>query len=280
MNEYLNKTTTGDNVALCRRLPGESIDLVVTSPPYDDMGADLIPGRQNKIREYDGYEWDFVGLAAELWRVIKPGGVVVWVVNDPSVDGGESLASARQKIYFSDLGFRIHDTMIYQKAGPAHPSRNRYYQVFEYVFVLSKGEPKTYNPIADRKNKWFGEKWSKIRSRRKANGELKTDTWNSNEGGEYGVRFNIWKYAVGYGYHGDDLAHEHPASFPEALAQDHILSWSNPGDLVLDPFMGSGTVAKMAIQTGRTFIGFEISEKYTKLANRRVHGANLPLFAR
>lgn len=270
-----NKTHCGDNVELCRQLADDSIDLVVTSPPYDDMTLDYEPITKDGMRDYKGYTWEFKALSRELYRVVKGGGVVVWVVGDPVVDGSESLASSLQKIYFHDVGFRIHDTMIYQKNGPAHPESVRYYQVFEYAFVLSKGAPASFSPLKDRKNRWansFGTK-----SLRGKDGELMPQK-KRKDSGEYGVRFNIWKYNTGSGFHGDPLTHEHPASFPEKLAHDMIVSWSCPGDMVLDPFMGSGTTGKMALQTGRRFLGFELSEEYTALANKRVKGANLPLF--
>jgi len=232
------------------------------------------------LRTYNGYTFDFDVIAAQLWRVTKPGGVVVWVVGDATVNGSETLNSMRQAIHFQELGFNV-ETMIYMKSGPSYPSQDRYYQVFEYMFIVSKGAPKTFNPLKDRENRWYGEKWSKVRTRRNAEGELKRTTWSKDEGERLGVRFNIWQYAVGgAGNHGDELAHKHPATFPEALALDHILSWSNPGDLVLDPMCGSGTVGKMCVLTGRRFIGIDISAEYVELTRERIAKvlAQPPLF--
>lgn len=246
-------------------LEAESIDMVLTSPPY------------GKLRDYNGYSFDFCKIADELWRLIKPGGVVVWIVGDETIDGSESGVSFMQALYFKEIGFRLHDTMIYMKAGPAYPAQTRYYQVFEYMFIFSKGAPKTFNPLKDRENRWYGQKWSKVRTRREKDGTLSSQKWYADEGNPEGVRFNIWQYANGYGNHGDDFAHEHPASFPEALAEDHILSWSNPGDTILDPMMGSGTTGKMALAHKCNFIGIDISRDYVDIAKRRIIEAQMQL---
>lgn len=251
----------GDCLELLPRMKPGSVDLTVTSPPYDNL------------REYDGTPFVFDPIPSELYRVTKPGGVLVWVVGDKKIKGSESGTSFRHALAFMQVGFRLHDTMIYMKAGPSYPSKNTYYQVFEYMFVFSKGKLKTFNPIKDRENRWWGEKWSKIRTRRQHNGDLKSQIWYADEGDKIGVRFNIWQYQVGHGYHGDEYCHKHPASFPEALAQDHILSWSNPGDLVLDPLMGSGTTGKMAMVTGRKFVGIERYTKYFDNAVERLEAA-------
>jgi site-specific DNA-methyltransferase (adenine-specific) len=239
-------------------LPAEFVDLTVTSPPYGAM------------RAYNGYVFEFEPIAAQLFRVTKPGGVLVWVVNDET-ENGESGESFRQALFFKQCGFWLWDTMLYMKHGPAYPEQTRYYQVFEYMFVLSKGKPKTFNPIKDRVNRWFGEKWSKVRSRRQKDGELVRTAWEDGESGKLGVRFNIWQYDVGgQGNHGDPLCQAHPASFPEALAEDHIRSWSNAGDLVLDPLCGSGTTLKMAKLLGRHWLGCDISAEYVALSQKRL----------
>ena len=256
----------GDSAHVLKTFEQDCIDLTVTSPPYDNL------------RTYNGFTFDFETIARELYRVTKPGGVVVWVVGDATVNGSETTTSAEQKIFFRNLGFNIHDTMIYEKNGPAYPSKDKYYQVFEYMFVFSKGTPNTFNPIKDRENRWYGQKWSKGRTRRDVGGNLKYQDWYKDEGEKFGVRFNIWRIFGGAGYTTkDEYTYVHPAMFPEALARDHILSWSNPGDLVLDPFAGSGTTLKMAKETGRHYVGIEISEEYCKLIERRVLAANVPL---
>jgi len=224
-----------------------------------------------------GYQFNFEAVAQELYRVTKQGGVVVWIVGDQTIEGSESGTSFKQALYFKKIGFKIHDTMIYMKAGPSYPSQDKYYQVFEYMFVLSKCNPITFNPIKDRENRWYDQKWSKVRSRRNKEGVLKETTWTDPEGEKLGTRFNIWQYQVGYGHHGDEFAHKHPASFPEELAEDHILSWSNEGDTVLDCMMGSGTTGKMAHKHKRKFIGMEVSEEYFDIAKKRIIKAQLQL---
>ena len=232
------------------RLEADSIDLVVTSPPYDNL------------RSYNGYSFDFEAVALSLLRVIKNGGVAVWVVGDASKNGSETLSSFRQAIFFQEIGFTIHDTMIYQKHNFSNPSMNRYHQIFEFMFVISKGKPKTFNPIKDRPNVEAGKigSWGKNTSRQ-VDGTMLERSRKVNS--EFGMRYNIWRIKT-------EMKPMHPAQFPEQLATDHILSWSNPGELVYDPFMGSGTTAIAAIKTHRNWIGSEISQEYTNQANKRI----------
>ncbi|WP_249436130.1 site-specific DNA-methyltransferase [Paenibacillus sp. Marseille-Q4541] len=236
-------------------IPDDYIDLTVTSPPYDEL------------RSYEGFNFNFKETAKQLLRVTKSGGVVVWIVGDATIKGCESLTSFTQALYFKELGFNVHDTMIYEKINPTPMKGNRYQQSFEYMFILSKGKPKTFNPLKikkkymeNRKNKKYNKAvdGKTIEHVYKANSEMKTI-------------HNIWRYTVGlYNSTSDKIAFQHPAIFPEKLAEDHILSWSNEGDIVLDPFMGSGTVAKMALLNKRKYIGFEVSNKYIQIANERV----------
>lgn len=238
------------------------IDLTVTSPPYDNL------------RNYNGYSWDFEGLAKQLYRVTKQGGVVVWVVGDATVNGSESGTSFRQALYFMGCGFNLHDTMIYEKDSLNMPQSNRYYQVAEYMFVLSKGSPKTANLLQE-KTIHRGNNHSS--TTRQVDGTLKNHKYETGKATRN--KGNVWRFGSGYMKSTTDKqAFDHPAMFPEALAQDHILSWSSPGDLILDPFVGSGTTCKMAKENGRHWIGIDISEEYCKLAEKRVRGANVPLF--
>lgn len=266
-----NVILCGDNSSILSTFPDEFIDLTVTSPPYDDMTEDFIPLPKRGMRKYNGYVWDFKRLAGELYRVTKPGGVVVWVVNDPTIDGSESIASSLQKIYFRRVGFNV-ETMIYRPDGTGAKGSNYYYwQGFEYMIVLAKGNPKTHNLIKDKKNLKPG----KIQRSNPKSEVLETRKRDKYTIQEYGIRDNVWSYAVGQ--NGDDPG-DHPAPFPEDLAKDHILSWSNPGDIVLDPFIGSGTTAKKAKELGRYFIGIDVSPEYCKLAEKRIAATSPPLF--
>jgi DNA modification methylase len=252
-----NRIICGDNCEVMRTMPSESIDLVVTSPPYDNL------------RTYGGHPWDFEGVAQELWRLIKPGGVVVWVVNDATVNGSETGTSFRQALRFMDIGFSLHDTMIYEKHSFRFPDETRYYQVSEYMFVLSKGKPKAYNPIEDRVVARAGEKVRGTTIDAKGNRTSVNHVERVMK--EIGVRHNVWRYAGVPGAGTKDMsAYNHPAIFPEALARDHILSWSNEGDIVLDPFSGSGTTAKMAKHNGRQYIGIEVNLEYVKISLKRL----------
>lgn len=236
------------------------VDLTITSPPYDDL------------RDYKGYSFNFDEIAKEIYRVTKNGGVLVWVVGDATIKGSESGTSFRQALFFMECGFKLHDTMIYEKNGSAYPANdksNRYSQIFEYMFVLSKGFPKCSNLLKDKANRWSGSGTFGKNIERLKNGEI------SQRGKfivpEYSIRNNIWKINNGYGYSSEDeIAHKHPAIFPEKLAADHIFTWSNEGDVVYDCFGGSGTTAKMAHRLKRNWIISEISEEYCTIANKRL----------
>ncbi len=242
----------GDNVEVLRReVKDNSVQLTVTSPPYDNL------------RKYNGFTWDFPAVARELYRVAKQGGVVVWVVADATVNGSETGTSFRQALYFMGLGFGLHDTMIYQKDNVMPLNHNRYDPCWEYMFVFSKGRPSTFNGI--RQPCLTAGKTSHVTN---ANAEAGSSTKNR---GVVVVHKadkllnNVWVVHPGH-------VKGHPAPFPEALARDHILSWSNPGDTVLDPFVGSGTTGKMAVLNGRDFIGIDISPEYVALSNERING--------
>jgi len=225
------------------------------------------------MRTYKGFSFNFEEVAKELYRITKDGGVVVWVVSDATIKGSETGTSFRQALYFKEIGFNIHDTMIYQKDSCPFPETNRYYPAFEYMFIFSKGKPKTVNLIADKPNKTYGEKITG--TVRNSDGTLKPHASVKNKTNktvkEFGVRTNVWQYSPGYNKSTKDkYAYKHPAMFPEQLAEDHIISWSNPGDIVFDPFVGSGTTAKMALLNGRNYIGIDISEEYCEIARQRV----------
>ena len=258
----------GDCLEAMATLPDGCIDLTVTSPPYDNL------------RTYNGYTFDFEGIARELYRVTKQGGVVVWVVGDATIKGSETGTSFRQALYFKDVcGFNLHDTMIYQRSR-APLNHSRYEQHFEYMFVLSKGSPVKFNPKVE-PCKQAGKSRAGITMRQAAgNGQLALAHKTQGAVKSHKIAGNVWSYAVGNnGSATDRLAHKHPAIFPEQLAADHIASWSNPGDVVLDPFMGSGTTGKMALLAGRKFIGIEISEEYLAIASERIAAAQPRLVA-
>jgi len=243
----------GEASDVMKQMPDNSIPLTVTSPPYDNL------------RDYKGYSFNFEAIAKELYRITKPGGVVVWVVGDATINGSETGTSFRQALYFKEIGFNLHDTMIYQKNSYPFPPSNRYFGVFEYMFVLSKGSPDTFNLM---RTKTIGKKHT-TSTTRQANGKMEATKYAL--GKDDRICDNVWKYDVGYGKSStDDAQFEHPATFPEQLAIDHIISWSNEGDAVLDCFMGSGTVAKACCRMKRKYIGIEISAEYCELIKKRI----------
>ena len=266
MNKLLGKINNDDCIKFMKKLPDNCIDLTVTSPPYDDL------------RDYENkLVWDyntFRKVARELYRVTKKGGIVVWVIGDKTDKGNKSLTSFKHALYFQEVGFNIYDVIIYEKAGSGPPHPNRYFNSFEYMFVMSKGKPKSVNLLKDKKNSCAGMSTFGDITRREKDGSL------TNKGkkviNEYGVRTNIWRYNNGKGFSSKDkIAYEHPATFPEKLVEDHIKSWSNPGDIVFDPFGGSGTTAKVSIELDRQWIYVEKVAKYCDVAKRRLENVGV-----
>lgn len=258
----------GDCLDVMKSFEENSIDLTVTQPPYDNL------------RTYNGNisQWSFEKfqeIARELFRVTKNGGVVVWVVADATIKGSETGTSFKQALWFMECGFNLHDTMIYMKDNPPPVGGNkRYYQQFEYMFVFSKGQPSIFNPILEkRRNKWNDKRTYRTRPvTRKKDGTFDKKLVKVNNG-DIKIQ-NVWCYVVSGGQQATDkIAYEHPAIFPEQLANDHILQWSDEGCVVLDPFMGSGTTGKMQILNNRNFIGIELDKEYFDISVRRIKEA-------
>ncbi|MGG1363552.1 site-specific DNA-methyltransferase [Bacillus velezensis] len=251
----VNKIYNFDCLQGMRLINDNSIQLTVTSPPYDEL------------RNYNGFKFNFEDTAKELFRITKEGGIVVWVVGDSTVKGSETGTSFKQALYFKEIGFNLHDTMIYEKQNPTPMRGNRYQQCFEYMFIFTKGKPNIFNPIMTKK-KYMESRKVKHYNKNKEGKQLSREYKSTND---MKVIHNIWRYSVGLNNSSKDkIAFQHPAIFPEKLAEDHILSWSNEGDIVLDPFMGSGTTAKMAALNNRNYIGFEVSSEYIKIAEERI----------
>lgn len=244
------------------RMNDNFINLTVTSPPYDDL------------RNYNGYSFDFEGIAKELYRVTKDGGVVVWVISDATIKGSETGTSFKQALFFKECGFNLHDTMIWNKKTftATGSLKVRYAPVFEYMFIFSKGKPKTFNPIKDRKNKTFNNIYKTSTVRQKDGTTKKIN--NPKPIKEFGQRHNIWNISTAKPFE------NHPAAFPVNLAYDHIISWTKINDLVFDCFMGSGTTAIACLKSNRNYIGSEISSEYYKSCQERIkqHKAQQRLF--
>lgn len=264
MQDLINKIYNADCLEFMKQLPDKSIDLVLTSPPYDNLRT------YNDTLVWNENIWK--NIIKELFRIIKVGGVCVWIVGDATINGSETGTSFKQALYFKEIGFNLHDTMIWNKScfSSVGSLQNRYAPVFEYMFILSKGFIKTFNPIKDRKNMHGGEKCSG--TIRNADGSMKPFSKKITIN-EYGQRFNIWLQSP----HRQSGIGRHPAPFPENLAEDHILSWSNENDIVFDPMSGSGTTLKMAMKNNRRFIGCEISEEYCEIIKQRLENYNKQL---
>ena len=248
----INKIYCESNLETMAKMPDNFVDLVVTSPPYDGL------------RKYNRFSFPFEDIASELYRILKVGGTLVWIVGDETKDGTESGTSFIQALHFKNIvGFKLHDTMIYHRHG-RFPMASRYWQNFEYMFVWSKGNPNTFNGLREPRE-YTDNRTKKAFGRNKDNS---VDLGYSSKD-ETRLKRNVWRYFAGGGAN-DKIASQHPAIFPEQLANDHIISWSNENDLIYDPFMGSGTTAKMAILNNRKYIGSEISKDYCKIIETRI----------
>ena len=253
MNIKPNEIYCDDCVNFMKQMDENCVDLTVTSPPYDNL------------RDYKGYSFDVESIAKELYRVTKKGGVVVWVVGDKIINGNKTLTSFKQALIFQEVGFKVHDVMIYKKKNTPFMRSNAYTNCFEFMFVFSKGKVNTFNPIME---KTARNGYEMLVSNKKADGINNKVLGKLNE---EKVKTNIWEYAVGLGGTTTDrIAFKHPAVFPEKLAADHIGSWSNEGDLVFDPMCGSGTTCKMALLLKRNYIGCDISQEYVDVAKERL----------
>jgi len=256
IKEFKNKIIQGDCLDVMKKIPKSSIDMVITSPPYDNL------------RTYKGFTFEFEKIVNELDRIIKDGGVVVWVVSDATISGTETGTSFKQALYFKEVGFNLHDTMIFKKKNPIPQIyRKRYNNEFEYMFIFSKGSVKTHNPIMVdclhaglELGSTTYKNYSKSEQKR---GKIANPVKSKK------IKGNIWEYVVGKNLE-DQEAKGHPAPFPCALARDHISSWSNEGDIVLDPMCGSGTTCKVSKQLGRNYIGIDISHEYCEIARNRL----------
>jgi len=263
MSDQNIKLLLGDCLERMKEIPDGSVDLTVTSPPYDNL------------RTYNGNndQWGehvWKAVLADIYRVTKDGGVVVWVVGDATIKGSETGTSFKQALWAMECGFRLHDTMIYEKGVVAFPESVRYNNKMEYMFVFSKSKPNCFNGIKDHKNVSYGRKVTGYD--RCQDGGKKERHGLGNICPEYSLRGNVWKmWNLSRGFHT-----KHPATFPEQLANDHIISWSNSGDTVLDPFMGSGTTGVACLNTGRDFIGIELDKGYFDIAEKRINAGARP----
>jgi len=242
------------NLETMKRMPDNFVDLVVTSPPYDDL------------RTYNGYSFDFEIVVKELYRVMKQGGVIVWVIGDATVKGSETGTSFRQALFFMECGFNLHDTMIYLKSNPVPMTHNRYEQQFEYMFVFGKGKLKSFNPIMQ-PCKTAGKKYNIKRNRVYDGNSQRHFRDEEIVTASEKYKYNVWEYSIGTD---KNKSNAHSAIFPEQLANDHIISWSNEGDIVYDPFAGSGTTGRMAILNKRKCIMSEISSEYCEIIKKRL----------
>ena len=259
-----NSIVLGDCVEGMRSLPPDLVPCTVASPPY---GA---------LRHYHGnHQFDFEAAAAELWRITRPGGVVCWVVREEVVDGSESGEASEQRLFFRDLGFRLHQTIVMERYGSRARSPGRYGESLEYAFILAKGKPATVRLLRDRRNKTAGKLVTA--THRYPDGSYRVQRY---EVDEWGYRKAVWYFAQGMHVATDPVARLHQAPMPEAMAEDLILSYSREGDLIFDPFAGVATTAKMALLNHRNYFGYEINAIYHARGEERLRAARMEYLSR
>lgn len=262
----MNMIYNEDCLETMKRLPSGSIDLVLTSPPYDNMrqygGDKTYHQRLNET----GYSFQFEEIANELYRILKPGGIIMWNIQDQIIKGSKTGNSMRQALYFMEIGLNLHDHLIWQKTGTPFPSQYRYRNVWENMFIFSKGKPNTFNPIM-KKNKTGGRVWDRRRERNHEG--LIEETDRVIKINEYGIDDNVWLIPNGYANAKHFKGMEtHPAIFPDEIARRHIITWTNEGDIVYDPFLGSATTTKIAKELNRQWIGSEIHTPYFEVCKK------------
>lgn len=256
ISNFINKIIEGNCTEIMRQFDDDVIDLTVTSPPYDDL------------RNYKGFVFPFEEIAQELYRITKPGSVLVWVVADATIDATETGTSFKQALFFKEIGFNLHDTMIFRKKNPIPQIyRKRYTNEFEYMFVFSKGVIKIHNPIMiDCMHAGLelnGTTYKNYSKNEQTRDKLAKPVKDKK------IKGNIWEYVVGKKQE-DQEAKGHPAPFPCELVRDHIFSWTKPGSIVLDPMCGSGTTPRVACEMNRNYIGIDVSQEYCEIARERV----------
>jgi site-specific DNA-methyltransferase (adenine-specific) len=261
IEKYINQIIEGNCIDIMKEFDDEVIDLTITSPPYDDL------------RNYKGFVFPFENIAKELFRITKQGGVVVWVVADATIKSTETGTSFKQALYFKEIGFNLHDTMIFRKKNPIPQIyRKRYNNEFEFMFVFSKGVVKTHNSLmVDCMHAGLELNGTTYKNYSK-NEQVREKLANPVK--DKKIKGNIWEYVVGKKQE-DQEAKGHPAPFPCQLVRDHVFSWTNPDDIVFDPMSGSGTTCRVAAEMERKYIGIDISSEYCEIARKRIKNVEM-----
>ena len=262
----INQIFNEDCLETMKRMPDNYVDLILTSPPYDNMRS--YGGNKNYHQRLNqtGFSFDFEGIAKELTRVLKPGGVIMWNVQDQTIKGSRTGNSMRQALFFmEECGLFLHDHLIWYKTGTPFPSIYRYRNVWENMFILTKGKPNTFNPIL-KKNKTGGASRNRRRERNH-NGELvmKERVVTTKE---YGIDDNVWYITNHFNVTDEMKKYGHPAVMADEVAKRHIQSWTNEGDVVYDPFLGAATTTRLAKQMNRNWIGSEIHKPYFDISKK------------
>jgi hypothetical protein len=256
--QWRNAILLGDALEILSRIPAGSIPLTLFSPPYDG------------IRDY-GKNWslDYKTLGRLLFGATCDGGVCAVVIGDGTKDFAKSLTTFRWAVDWVDnTGWRLFECCIYSRHGnPGAWWTQRFRVDHEYILIFFKGDrlrcfDKTALMIP---SKHAGKVYSG--TDRLTNGGFKKIEPKAVN--DLKCRGTIWGYATSNS-EGNRTKLEHPATFPDRLADDLIHCFSKPGDLVFDPMCGSGTTCVMAAKAKRDYLGIEINPEYHSIAMKRI----------
>ena len=253
----VNKIICDDNVKFLSTLPENCIDMVVTSPPYDNL------------RDYNGFQLDLSGVGEQLFRVLKPGGIVAVIIQDSTQDGRKTLTSFRMIVNWCDtIGFGLFENCIYSRQGVEGAWWKKRFRVdHEYIPLFIKGKRPAYFNKEELKipSKHGGKTMTGAATRNKDGTQQKSRSVYINP---MKCRGTIWNYPQCGD--GSKLKHLHPATFPNLLPYDLIQCFCPENGIVLDPFNGSGTTCVAAKSLNRQYIGVDCSQEYCDIAEKRI----------
>ena len=252
-----------DCLEALKLLPDNSVDLIITSPPYADQRVSTYGG----VKPEKYVEW-FLPISKELLRVLKPDGTFVLNIKEKVVNGERSTYVMELIIEMKKQGWLWTEEFIWYKKN-CFPGKwpNRFRDAWERLLQFNKS--KNFNMYQEEVMVPMGD-WAKTRLKNLSETDKRRD--NSKVGSGFGKNVSKWvDRDKAYPTNVLNLATEtgnksHSAVFPKSLPAWFIKLFTKPGDMVLDPFLGSGTTSMVAGELGRKSIGIEILPEYYELS--------------
>lgn len=234
-----------------RRMSDESANCFVTSPPYGI-------GKSYEIRQtLESYQQWMDLIMAEACRVLVSGGSIFWQSGFHVADGELAPLDALAWQSFRRLGLKCRNRIVWTFGHGAHSSR-RFSGRHESILWFTKGDDYRFDLDAVR----VPQKWPNKRAYKGPRiGELSCNPLGKNPG-------DVWEICNVKSGHPEKT--EHPCQFPEELVRRLVLATTQPGDFVVDPFAGSGTVGKVAMDTGRHALLIEKDESFVSIIEKRL----------